>query len=190
MDYSFRTITGRRCEVERELLLLGLLRSDEMHGYQLNEFIDSHFGVMVNVTKPTGYRLLNKMVDKGWVTYREEQEGNRPPRRVFAITPNGENAFQQLLRESLGNFEPIVSPGNIGLLFLQALPPDEAAELLQTRRTKVEAVLQQVRAHNVDGETASFLLLHQTRHLKAELAWLDEVMCCIESGDCDSPFSG
>lgn len=165
--------------MERELLLLGLLRNDEMHGYQLNEFIDSHFGVMVDVTKPTAYRLLNKMAEKNWITCREEREGNRPPRRVFAITPEGEIAFQRLLRESLGNFEPIISPGNISLLFLQAIPPGEAAELLQTRRAKVASVLQQVQAHEVNGETSAFLLLHQTRHLKAELEWLDEVISQI-----------
>ncbi|MGD8597706.1 MAG: helix-turn-helix transcriptional regulator, partial [Anaerolineae bacterium] len=76
--------------MERELLLLGLLRSQDMHGYQLHEAIDSHLGMGVQLTKPTAYRLLSNMADDGWVTFREEQEGNRPPRRVYAITPKGE----------------------------------------------------------------------------------------------------
>jgi DNA-binding PadR family transcriptional regulator len=162
--------------MERELLLLGLLRGDEMHGYQLNEFIDSHLDLMVHLKRPTAYRLLDKMADRGWVTYREEREGNRPPRRVFAITPAGEKAFQRLLRTSLAKFEPIISPGNIGLLFLQALPKAEAAELLQTRRAHVEGALRQVQAHEAHPESASFMLLHQARHLEAELEWLDEVI--------------
>jgi DNA-binding PadR family transcriptional regulator len=167
--------------MERELLLLGLLRQDEMHGYQLNEFIDSHLEVMVNLKKPTAYRLLSKMADKGWVTCREEREGNRPPRRVFAITPEGEAAFQRLLRKSLADFEPIVSPGNIALLFLQALPPEEAVELMQKRRARVESVLQKVCIHEVDEEGSSFLLLHHTRHLTTELEWLDHVIAQIKS---------
>ena len=68
--------------MERELLLLGLLRSQEMHGYELNEFIDSHLGATVHLKKPTAYRLLNGIVDEGWISYTEEQEGNRPPRRA------------------------------------------------------------------------------------------------------------
>jgi DNA-binding PadR family transcriptional regulator len=168
-------------EMERELLLLGLLRGDEMHGYQLNEFIDSHLDLMVHLKPPTAYRMLDKMTDRGWVTYREEREGNRPPRRVFAITSEGEKAFQRLLRTSLAKFEPIISTGNIGLLFLQVLPKAEAAELLQARRVQVEGALRQVLAHEAHPESASFLLLHQARHLEAELEWLDEIIDQVES---------
>jgi DNA-binding PadR family transcriptional regulator len=171
----------REVEMERELLLLGLLRSHEMHGYQLNEFIDSHLGATVHLKKPTAYRLLNKMADDGWVTYREEREGNRPPRRVFAITPQGEAAFQQLLRESLADYKPIVSLGNIGLLFLDAVPPKEALGLLQKRRASVESVLQQAHAHKVHEESFPLVLSHQIRHFTTELEWLDEVVAQLES---------
>ncbi len=167
--------------MERILLLLGLLRSHEMHGYQLNEFIDSHLGTSVHLKKPTAYRLLDKMAEDGWVTYREEREGNRPPRRVFAITPEGEAAFQQLLRESLADYQPIVFPGNIGLLFLDAIPPEEALELLQKRRASVAGVLQKAHTHNVHEESYSLMLLHQIRHLTTELEWLDEVIAQLAS---------
>jgi DNA-binding PadR family transcriptional regulator len=178
LDYSGRTRASEECEseMERKLLLLGLLRSDEMHGYQLNEFIDSHFDTIVSLKKPTAYRLLDNMTDDGWVTHREERDGNRPPRRVFTITPDGEAAFQRLLRESLVDYQPIVSPGNIGLLFLHVISPEEAVELLQKRREKVESVLKITHAHEIDKEQHSFLLLHQTRHLTTELEWLAEVI--------------
>ncbi len=132
--------------MERELLLLGLLRAEEMHGYQLNEFIDSHLGSTVHLKKPTAYRLLNQMADDGWVTYRTEQEGNRPPRRIYALTAKGEAAFQRMLRESLARYEPPRFPGNTGLLFLDALSPGEASALLQQRRASVEGLLQEAAA--------------------------------------------
>ena len=167
--------------MDRKLLLLGLLRSEEMHGYQLNEFIDSHLGTAVHLKKPTAYRLLNKMADDGWVTYREERNGNRPPRRVFAITPEGEAAFQQWLRESLVDYEPAMFPGNIGLLFLDAIPPEEAIELLHKRRTSVEGVLEIARAHYVHEESSRLMFLHQTCHLNAELEWIDKVIAQLAS---------
>jgi DNA-binding PadR family transcriptional regulator len=167
--------------MDRKLLLLGLLRSEEMHGYQLNEFIDSHLGTAVHLKKPTAYRLLNKMADDGWVTYREERNGNRPPRRVFAITPEGEAAFQQLLRESLVDYKPVMFPGNIGFLFLHAIPPDEAIELLQKRRASVEGVLEIARAHHMHEEDSQFMLLHQTCHLTTELEWIDKVIAQLAS---------
>lgn len=168
--------------MERKLLLLGLLRSGEMHGYQLNEFIDSHLESAVQLKKPTAYRLLNRMADDGWVSYKEEREGNRPPRRVFAITPEGEAAFQRMLRESLAAYEATVFHGNIGMLFLGAILPAEASELLRARRASVEKVMQQVESHEAHGESSSILLLHQARHLATELEWLDEVIARLESG--------
>lgn len=168
--------------MERKLLLLGLLRNQEMHGYQLNEFIDSHLEATVQLKKPTAYRLLNKMVDDGLVTYREEREGNRPPRRVFAITSEGEAAFQQMLRESLAAYEPIAFHGNLGLLFLDAIPSDEASRLLQERWVRVESVLQKVHSHEAHEGKISLLLDHQTRHLTTELQWLDNVIAWLESG--------
>lgn len=163
--------------MERKLLLLGLLRGQNMHGYQLNEFIDSHLGSTVHLTKPTAYRLLNNMADEGWVTCREEREGSRPPRRVFAITPRGEAAFQQLLRESLADYQPVVFPGLVALLFLDEIPPQEAAELLQKRRASVENALRIAHAHEAHhGESAALMLSHQVRHLETELSWLDQVI--------------
>lgn len=128
---------------------------------------------------PTAYRTDGAQVQ---VAYREEREGNRPPRRVFAITPEGEAAFQRMLRESLADYEPMVFSGNIGLLFLDAIPSGEAVELLRARRESVESLLQQARSHDVHGESSSVLLLHQTRHLATELEWLDEVIAQLESG--------
>jgi DNA-binding PadR family transcriptional regulator len=168
--------------MERELLLLGLLREEEMHGYQLNEFIDSHLGETVYLKKPTAYRLLNKMASYGWVTYREEQEGNRPPRRVYALTAKGESQFQKMLRENLVKYEAPEFSGNVGILFLHALSPDEAATLLRQRRESVEELLQQVRCHDAHDHTTMLLLLHQTRHLETELEWLDQVITELESG--------
>ena len=172
-------------KMERELLLLGLLRGHEMYGYQLNEFIDSHLGATVHLKKPTAYRLLNKMVDDRWITYTEEREGNRPPRRVFTVTAEGEAAFQRILRDCLADYHPIVFSGSIGLMFLDAIPPDEAAALLQERRARVSSVLQQAHDHKAHQESSSLLLLQQTRHLATELEWLDEVIARFEADSQD-----
>ena len=162
--------------MERELLLLGLLRNQEMHGYQLNELIDSHLGMGVFLKPPTAYRLLNRMADDGWVTYREEREGNRPPRRVYTITPRGEAAFQQFLRESLADYKPVDFEGNTGLLFLDAIPDEEALTLLQKRRDIVENTSRMAQAHVGLRGGPQRMLLHHRRHLSAELEWLDEII--------------
>jgi DNA-binding PadR family transcriptional regulator len=167
--------------MERELLLLGLLRSQDMHGYQLHEAIDGHLGMGVQLTKPTAYRLLSNMAEDGWVTSWEEQEGNRPPRRVYAITPQGEVAFQRILRENLANYQPSDFTCHIGLAFLDELSAEEALPLLHRRRAAMEELSDSTRAHGEHPGSLHLILERQVHLLAAELEWLDTVIAQLQS---------
>ena len=81
--------------MEKQIFLLGLIRQSDMHGYQILDLINSHFNIIINITKPTAYRLLNKMAKDDWISLREEKEGKRPPRHVYSITPKGEKELQK-----------------------------------------------------------------------------------------------
>ena len=162
--------------MERKLLLLGMLRNHSMYGYQINELIDAHLGTSVALTKPTAYRFLNQMTEKGWIEFKEEQAGNRPTRRVYSIRPAGETAFQKMLRESLADFTPTASHGTIGIAFLDAIPTEEALHLLQTRRNLIEETLNTLIVDEDHHGGFGYVILHQVQHLKAELVWLDEVI--------------
>jgi DNA-binding PadR family transcriptional regulator len=176
--------------MERELLLLGLLRSQDMHGYQLHEAIDSHLGMGVQLTKPTAYRLLSNMADDRWVTFREEQEGNRPPRRVYAITQQGEVAFQRLLRENLANYEPSDFTCHIGLAFLDELPVEEALPLLRRRRAAMEGLLESTRAYGEHPGSLQLMLERQGHLLAAELEWLDTVIARLRNAQDETGVQG
>ena len=176
--------------MERQLLLLGMLRFEEMHGYQVDQVINAHLEPSFQLKKPTMYKLLNKMVDQGWITFREEQEGNYPVRRVYAITPAGEEAFQQLLRQSLGHYRQ-VNFNDIALAFLDALPAGEALPLLHQRRESISQFLESAQAHisNQDAHQDGYqlMLLHQVHHLSAELAWMDELIGRLQGDDLKTP---
>ena len=176
--------------MERELLLLGLLRSQDMHGYQLHEAIDSHLGMGVQLTKPTAYRLLSNMAEEEWVTFWEEQEGNRPPRRVYGITPKGEAAFQRLLRENLANYEPSDFTCHIGLAFLDELPAKEALPLLRRRRAAMEELLESTRGHGEHPGSLQLMLERQVQLLAAELEWLDTVMARLQKAQGEADVHG
>ena len=176
--------------MERELLLLGLLRSQDMHGYQLHEAIDSHLGMGVQLTKPTAYRLLSNMAEDGWVTFREEQEGNRPPRRVYAITPQGEVAFQRLLRENLANYQPSDFTCHIGLAFLDELSAEEGLPLLHKRRTEMEKLLESTQTHGEHPGSLQLMLERQVHLLAAELEWLDTVIAQLQNAQDETGVQG
>jgi DNA-binding PadR family transcriptional regulator len=162
--------TTSRKAGDRELLLLGLLRQQEMHGYQLSEFLDTHFGLFFDLKKATAYNVLGKMEEKGWVESRKEQEGKRPPRRVFAITPEGEALFQELLRKSLADYRPAVFPGNVPVLFLNSLPEDEMESLLTEREGRISQRLGALEAHM--NHINHPLLEHQRRIMNTEIDWV------------------
>ncbi|MCA9906066.1 MAG: PadR family transcriptional regulator, partial [Anaerolineae bacterium] len=133
--------------MERKLLLLGLLHGHEMYGYQLNEVLDTHPGTSIQLKKPTVYKLLDQMATDGWLTFREESEGNRPMRRVYDITSEGRDTFQRLLRELLADYTPAEFPTHIALGFLDMLPSIEALDLLRQRRSVIENLLATARSY-------------------------------------------
>ncbi|HEX2906909.1 MAG TPA: PadR family transcriptional regulator [Phototrophicaceae bacterium] len=162
--------------MERELLLLGLLRQADMHGYQLHEFINQNMASCVELKKPTAYYLLDKMAESGWITQTEIQEGNRPPRRVYQVTPEGEAVFQRLLRENLAAHLPQRFAGDIGLAFLDSLPPAEARTYLLERRKALAAEVEAAQAIPAHAGSMQLVIDHLRYHLTAELRWLDEVL--------------
>jgi DNA-binding PadR family transcriptional regulator len=162
--------------VERELLLLGLLREQGMHGYQLLEFIDTQMFACVDLKKPTAYFLLEKMTTAGWIRFEQGQEGNRPPRRVYTITPEGEATFQKLLRENLGSYQPAHFASDIGLAFIDTLPASEALALLRQRRAAAQEQLAIVQAAPEHPGSAQLMIQHRVHHLTSELSWLDGVI--------------
>jgi DNA-binding PadR family transcriptional regulator len=165
--------------MERELLLLGLLRQRSMHGYQLQEFINRDLEYCTDLKQSTAYNLLKSMSDKGWVTTIQEQDGNRPPRTVYQMTKEGEAVFQQLLRENLANHTTMRLPDGIGLAFIDAIPAFEAAELLSKRRAAIQeqlTKLQDARQHGHGHGGLLLILEHQEIHLNAESSWLTKVI--------------
>lgn len=165
--------------MEREMLLLGLLRNGEMHGYQLNDYIERTLSFCADVKKATAYFLLDKMEGRGWVTVTEQREGNRPPRKVYHLTPSGEVEFQRLLRENLATFSSARSAADIGLAFLGALDPGEARQLLQQRRAALSTDLDGIRAAPQHGSGVQLLINHQINYLDSELRWLDETIASL-----------
>lgn len=162
--------------MERELLILGILRGQKMHGYQLAEFIDHNLAACTDLKKATAYFLLDKMFAAGWVTYEEDQEGKRPPRRVYQITAEGEAAFQRLLRENLASYAQAYFSSDIGLGFLDALQPEEALELLKQRRSILAEQYTVLEAAPLHPGSFQWILEHRTMHLKAELKWIDTIL--------------
>ncbi len=169
--------------MERELLLLGLLRRADMHGYQLHDFINRNMTSCTDLKKPTAYHLLDKMAARGWLSVSLENvpDSNRPTRRVYRLTPAGEAAFQELLRENLRTYTAAIFGGDVGLAFLDALDAAEARALLQERRTALAAAQAALRHVPPHEGSMGLMIDHQAHHVQSELDWLDKVLARLDA---------
>ena len=162
--------------MEKKLLLLGLLLSHDMHGYQLNEMLQHNLGMPITLKKSNAYKLLNDMETDGWVTHQEEQEGNRPMRRVYTVTEEGEVAFYRLLRENLATCPSPQFPSVVGLDFVYALPAEEVITLLEQRHQAIEAKFQQLDGASVEIRESHLAVEYLHHYYATELQWLADVI--------------
>lgn len=167
--------------LERELIILGLLRQTEMHGYRLIELVERDLHSSADLKKPTAYFLLNKLARAGLVSRSRARDGKRPPKWIYRLTPEGEARFQKLLRENLAAYPPTVFAVEAGLAFLDQLDPSEAVELLRARRRVLENRLKEAAADEERRRSFPLVSSHQTTHLTAEVQWLSDLIRQMES---------
>lgn len=162
--------------MEKKLLLLGLLLSHDMHGYQLNEVLQHNPGSPITLKKANAYKLLSKMEADGWVTHQEEQAGNRPPRRVYTITDEGKAAFGRLLRENLSTYPSPEFPAAVSLDFLHTLPAKEAISLLEQRQQIIEAKFRELDGLPEEIRKSHLSVEYMHHYCATEIQWLAKVI--------------
>ena len=120
----------------KNLVLLGILAAEDMHGYQLNQFL-KHVSNPIRIGKGNAYQLLAKLEEQGFVEHEEQRHGNRPSRLVYSITSSGKSELSRLLKDQLGKFQPSENPGAVALNYINHLSPQEALSQLQLRRERL-----------------------------------------------------
>lgn len=156
---------------DKELLLLGILRSHQSHGYELNSLLTSSL-IPIKLGKANAYQILKRLSERGWITAQEEREGNRPPRRIYSITPAGEEMFQNLLRERTASHVPAVHADAVSLNFLDLLPKKEALNLLSQRMEALERQLNELQELTAEGTGVHYGVAFMLKHAEFELNWL------------------
>ncbi len=146
-----------------------------MHGYRLVEIVETGLRSCTDLKKPTAYFLLGKLARAGMVTRTRTREGKRPPKWVYRLTPKGEENFQSMLRKNLAEFIAPKNPGSAGLAFVDALPLEEARQLLAQRMAALEAYAA-IPAAEAPEAAQGLVTSLERAHLQAELAWLQDLL--------------
>jgi DNA-binding PadR family transcriptional regulator len=160
-----------------ELAILGLLKEQTMHGYQLSKRLADTLGAFWKVSYGSLYPTLRRLEREGAVqpVFAREDVGRR--KNVYRITEKGEKLFYELLQEA-GQESWEDNRFRVRLAFFKYLKPDTRLRLLEKRRAYLEDRLSVIRAslsktrERIDAYTES-LMKHGADSTEQDIAWLD-----------------
>lgn len=159
-----------------EQTLLGLLASQPRHGYNLTrEFApDTTLGDIVHLESGMLYAHLKKLQKEGWVVAEVEPQESRPPRRVFSITPAGEEELKRWLSEPVSKTRDIRLDFLLKLYTARVHDPALAEKLINDQREVCESFIESLN-EQMEAETDEFRTLVLEMRLAqntALLSWL------------------
>lgn len=155
-----------------------------MHGYRLTQEVKEQISDLADIKFPRLYYHLNKLSDRGLITARQEQEGNRPERTVYQLTELGEGAFADILAKSMDFQYKVEFDMDMTLFFAESHHLEALQEKLAQYREKIRKELDEKKFRlsvvkrkqsGQEGRLREMTYRHQIAHLEAEERWLDEL---------------
>jgi PadR family transcriptional regulator AphA len=119
-----------------ELALLGFLRSQPKHGYAIHQELSQSAGLgpVWQIKLSHLYALLGKLEDAGYVSASTEPQENKPPRKLFHLTDEGERTFLSWLQNPVKHGRSLRLEFLVKLYFARFEGGDMAARLLAAQR--------------------------------------------------------
>lgn len=81
------------------LVLLGLLKQEDMYGYQLVQETEKQSGGAIITQEGSLYPVLYKLLDQGLISDRKVLVGKRMQRVYYHLEPAGEERLRELTQE-------------------------------------------------------------------------------------------
>ena len=81
------------------LVILGLLKNEDMYGYQLVQETQRRSGGTIMTQEGSLYPVLYKLLDQGLISDRKVQVGKRMTRVYYHMEPAGLQRLEELTRE-------------------------------------------------------------------------------------------
>jgi len=160
----------------RELLVLSIVRSHELHGYALAEAVEQGLGRSLGLKRPNVYAILARFVERGWVHTRSDHEGPHPERQICVITAAGQRAYPPLLRACIGANDAPLVPIIVLLAHLDDLPAAEQQAVLVKLRGQRRAEIEQLDALPEHEGSAGTALALMRAHLHADVQAIEGLL--------------
>ena len=92
-----------------EMILLTLLREEDMYGYQMSQLIAHRTENYITIPEGSMYPTLYRLVENGYITSRREIVGRRLSRIYYHLEPKGVERLELLWKEFHGFHDAVVS---------------------------------------------------------------------------------
>ena len=125
-------------------VILGFVRNEPRSGYEIKAVVDNSTRFFWAASYGQIYPELKRLSEAGLVVGRDVPTGGRK-RTVYEITEDGEEELRAWLRQEPETFE-MRDEGLLKLFFADALPREEAVQILRSMRERRVAVYEQLRA--------------------------------------------
>jgi len=138
-----------------EYVILGLLKSRPMHGYELfQHFEGGTLGQIIHLEMSQMYAFLKKLERLDSIEAEIEPQGTRPPRKIFHLTPTGDTEFMYWLTQADEKPRDIRILFLIKLYFVQRYLPTQTAELIKQQIQACQQFLVNLRSKHASSSNA------------------------------------
>jgi len=166
---------------EREAAILGLLCEKPLYGYTIEKIIEERgMRHWTNIGFSSIYYVLKRLESRDLIVSTCKQQENKPSRKVYTITSEGEYRMKEKVRSLLSRHQRVTSPFDLGIAHLPILSTKETIACLNERIKGLDHAIEQIQAHRIQHEKINkpyFLLALSDRalaHLSTEKIWVEK----------------
>jgi PadR family transcriptional regulator AphA len=161
-----------------EYALLGLLRRQPMHGYEIHQRIEAgeEDGLVWRVKQGMLYAMLARLESEGLLDSSVETQGARPPRKLYSLTAKGETLLQAWLQTPVRYGRDFRLEFLTKLYFAQQAGTPDALTLVRRQVAASQAYLNRITQHAsgpADPDSFAWLVSDfRVGQMEAVLTWL------------------
>ncbi len=156
-----------------EYAVLGVLKVEPMHGYDIACFLAAEgLDAVCPVEQSTLYTYLRNVESRGLVSWTEERVGNRPPRKTYALSPEGEALVHEWLRRPVERMREVRLEFLLKLFFLNLTDRPAMKHVLAGQIGVCQAYLAHIRAAPAESPFRRLVALSKASAAEATLDWL------------------
>ncbi len=111
-------------------LCLGILTFGDATGYEIKKAFQERLSLLYDASFGSIYPALNKLMEQGLVSCREESQDHRPDKKVYTITGDGRLTFIKQLQGQPAA-DKFRSEALATLMFAHLLPANHVSTLLE-----------------------------------------------------------